>query len=129
MQSGVLESSQPFGLSLEETTLPQALRHASSVRDPNIMTGNYPNIMSRKSSIKSCGGVNSSWAGYNCDGGGIPGLDPTRGHNATANATRCCSLCAAEPRLGFRVGVRVRVRVRVRARVRARVRVSGGIIL
>eukprot|EP01079_Euglenida_sp_SAG-EU17-18_P001819 gene1819-2940_t len=77
MQSGVLETSQPFGLDLAETLLPQALRQAAEARTAASNCSRPP------------------LQGWDCHGAGIPGFTPARGPNATSEPAACCTLCSS----------------------------------
>ena len=79
MESGVLESSQPFGLDLGEVLLPQALRRAAELAKP-----------AKSSSCNLTAG-----SGMNCAGGGLPGYAPVSGANATGDPAKCCAMCTA----------------------------------
>lgn len=87
MQSGVLETGQRFGLALDETVLPQALRMAApALTNPEVVKA-HPGAAAQV----NC----TAMEGWNCGGGGIKGYAPVTGANATSDPAACCAHCAA----------------------------------
>jgi hypothetical protein len=84
MQSGVLETGQLFGLDLNETMLPQALRKSKRLIE--------------RSQPKSATCDSTSFhANWDCHGGGIKPYTPAQGINATSDPGKCCKLCSKVP--------------------------------